>query len=41
MTATRQFAGIMAVDVVGYCGLIGEEDAGRRGRLQFMRSTYR
>ena len=30
MTATRRLAAIMAVDVVGYSRLMGEDEAGRR-----------
>jgi hypothetical protein len=32
MTAARGLAAILAVDVVGYSRLMGEDDAGRRER---------
>ncbi len=31
MTAARRLAAILAVDVVGYSRLMGEDDAGTRG----------
>ena len=32
MTAARRLAAILAADVVGYSRLMGEDEAGRRGR---------
>jgi len=32
MTAARRLAAILAVDVVGYSRLMGEDEAGRCGR---------
>ena len=37
MTATRRLAAIMAVDVVGYSRLMGEDEAGRRSRSRASR----
>ena len=39
MTATRRLAAIMAIDVVGYWRLRGEDEAARRGNIG-ARMTY-
>jgi len=40
MSPTRRLAAIMAVDVVGYSRLMGEDEAGRRGNIG-TRTVYR
>ena len=40
MTAVRRLAAILAADVVGYSGLIGEDEAGRRSTVGQRRESF-
>ncbi len=40
MTVARRLAAILAVDVVGYSRLMGEDEAGDRGQPKLSASTF-